>query len=190
MRNLNRATIIGNLTQDPELRTTSSGFSVVNFGVATNLTWTDKQGQRQEIPEFHNIVAWRGLAEVCAQYLRKGNRVYIEGRLQTRNWDDPNGFKRYKTEIVADNMIMLERPPAGGNYPPPAASQPQTSEQPTQSQPQPEQSSAPTQTKPANQPSAPAQTPENVPVVDSETPAQAGGDTADEEEVSVEEIPF
>ncbi len=108
---LNKAMIIGNLTRDPEVKTTPSGQSVVNFSVATNLTWTDQSGQKQEKAEFHNIVAWRKLAEIMGQYLKKGNKVYIEGRLQTRSWEDQNNVKRYRTEIIADNMIMLGSKP-------------------------------------------------------------------------------
>lgn len=106
--NLNKAMIIGNLTRDPEVRTTTTGLSVTSFGVATNFVWTDASGQRQEKAEFHNIVAWRKLAEICGQYLHKGSKIYIEGRLQTRSWDDQTGNKKYITEIVADNMIMLD----------------------------------------------------------------------------------
>src|SRR6056297_1493434 len=110
--NLNKAMVIGNLTRDPEVRSTSSGATVTNFAVATNLVWTDQQGQRQEKAEFHNVVAWRKLGEICGQYLKKGSKVYIEGRLQTNEWTGNDGVKRYKTEIVAENMIMLDR---GGN---------------------------------------------------------------------------
>ncbi|MDX9893580.1 MAG: single-stranded DNA-binding protein [Patescibacteria group bacterium] len=106
--NLNKAMIIGNLTRDPETRTTPSGQTVCTFSVATNLIWTDNNGQKQKKAEFHNIVAWRKLGEICSQYLKKGNKVYIEGRLQTRDWEGQDGVKRYRTEIVADNMIMLD----------------------------------------------------------------------------------
>ena len=106
---LNKAMIIGNITRDPEVRTTPSGLPVVSFSVATNLVWTDQSGQKQEKAEFHNIVAWRKLAEIIGQYVKKGSKVYIEGRLQTRSWDDQSGVKRYRTEIVADNLIMLDR---------------------------------------------------------------------------------
>lgn len=106
---LNRAQIIGNVTRDPETRTTPQGQSVCSFGVATNLIWTDQSGQKQEKVEYHNIVAWRRLAEICGQYLKKGSKVYVEGRLQTRSWDDQNGIKRNRTEIVTDNMIILDR---------------------------------------------------------------------------------
>lgn len=107
--NLNRATIIGNLTRDPEVRTTTTGQTVASFGVATNRSWTDASGQRQEKAEFHNIVAWGKLAEICGQYLNKGRKVYIEGRLQTREWEGQDGAKRNRTEIVTENMIMLDR---------------------------------------------------------------------------------
>ncbi|MEK9151834.1 MAG: single-stranded DNA-binding protein [Patescibacteria group bacterium] len=113
--NLNRATIIGNVTRDPELRTTPNGQNVANFGVATNYSWTDSSGQKQEKAEFHNIVAWGKLADICAQYLGKGRKVYVEGRLQTREWDAQDGTKRNRTEIVCENMIMLDRAPGGAN---------------------------------------------------------------------------
>ena len=106
---LNRAMIIGNVTRDPELRTTVTGQTVCSFGIATNQQWTDAQGQKQQRTEFHNIVAWGKLAEICGQYLGKGRKTYIEGRLQTREWEAPDGQKRNRTEIVADNMIMLDR---------------------------------------------------------------------------------
>lgn len=111
--NLNKVMLIGNVVRDPEMKTTTNGQNVTSFSVATNLVWKDQSGQRQEKAEFHNIVAWRRLAEISNQYLKKGGKVYIEGRLQTRSWDDPNGIKRYRTEIIAENMIMLDR--AGGN---------------------------------------------------------------------------
>lgn len=101
--------IIGNLTRDPEIRTTTNGQNVASFGVATNHSWTDASGQRQEKAEFHNIVAWSKLAEICGQYLTKGRKVYVEGRLQTREWTGQDGQKRNRTEIVADNVIMLDR---------------------------------------------------------------------------------
>ncbi|MCD4762184.1 single-stranded DNA-binding protein, partial [bacterium] len=106
--NLNKAMIIGNLTRDPEVKTTPAGTQVSSFSVATNFIWNDQSGQKQERVEFHNVVAWRRLAEICGQYLRKGSKVYIEGRLQTRDWVGQDGVKRYRTEIVAENMIMLD----------------------------------------------------------------------------------
>ncbi|MEA2088636.1 MAG: single-stranded DNA-binding protein [Patescibacteria group bacterium] len=106
---LNKAMIIGRLTRDPDVRTIPSGQTVASFSVATNLTWMDQSGQKQEKVEFHNVVAWRKLAEICGQYLKKGKKVYIEGRLQTRDWVGQDDVKRYRTEIVAINMIMLDR---------------------------------------------------------------------------------
>lgn len=119
--NLNKAMIIGNLTRDPEVKTIPSGATVTRFAVATNLVWNDNQGQRQEKVEFHNVIAWRKLGEICGQYLKKGAKVYIEGRLQTNEWTGNDGVKRYRTEIVAENMIMLDRAGAstgggGGNF--------------------------------------------------------------------------
>jgi len=113
--NLNKVMLIGNLTRDPEIRNTPNGTNVASFSIATNYVWKDQAGQKQEKAEFHNIVAWRKLADICGQYLRKGSKIYIEGRLQTRDWDGQDGVKRYRTEIIADNMIMLDR--AGGANP-------------------------------------------------------------------------
>jgi len=101
--------IIGNLTRDPELRQTPNGQSVCTFGVATNRSWTDAAGQKQEQTEFHNVVAWGKLAEICGQYLAKGRKVYIDGRLQTRDWEGQDGVRRYRTEIITENMIILDR---------------------------------------------------------------------------------
>lgn len=108
--NLNKVMIIGNLTRDPETRNLPSGQSISSFSVATNRRWKDTQtGEPKEASEFHNIVAWGKLADICNQYLKKGSKVYMEGRLQTRSWDDQNGNKKYRTEIVANNLIMLDR---------------------------------------------------------------------------------
>ncbi len=104
---LNKVMLIGNVTADPELRTTPNGQNVVSFSIATNLQWTDQSGQRQSKAEFHNIVAWRKLADIIGQYVKKGTKIYLEGRLQTRSWDAQDGQKKYRTEIVADNMILL-----------------------------------------------------------------------------------
>ncbi len=106
---LNKAQLIGNLTRDPEMKQIPGGQVVTTFSLATNLSWTDASGQKQDKAEYHNIVAWRKLGEICGQYLKKGTKVYIEGRIQTRNWEAEDGSKRYRTEIVADNMIMLDR---------------------------------------------------------------------------------
>lgn len=106
---LNRAQIIGNVTRDPEIRTTTSGQKVTSFSIATNFTWKDQTGAKKEKAEYHNIVAWRKLAEICELYLKKGRKVFVEGRLQTREWEGEDGVKRFRTEIIADNMILLDR---------------------------------------------------------------------------------
>lgn len=164
--NLNKAMIIGNLTRDPEIRNTPNGQTVASFSVATNMVWTDQSGQKQEKAEFHNVVAWRRLAEICGQYLKKGAKVYIEGRLQTRDWAGQDGVKRYRTEIVAENMIMLDGrggSQGGGNY------------------------STPSSQNDFSQPSQP-----NDPVIDSEVPVGSGKESENynEEEIKVENIPF
>jgi single-strand DNA-binding protein len=106
---LNKVMIIGRLTRDPELKTIPSGASVCQLGLATNYVYTNQQtGQKVEQVEFHNVVLWRKLAEIANQYLKKGQRVYVEGRLQTRSWEGQDGKKNYKTEIIVDNMIMLD----------------------------------------------------------------------------------
>lgn len=129
--NLNKAMLIGNLTRNPEVRTTPQGQTVCSFGLATNRRWNDQGGNRQEAVEFHNIVAWGKLAEICGQYLVKGKKVYVEGRLQTRKWQGQDGAERQRTEIVAESMQMLDRagerpvPSAGlANSSPASASEP------------------------------------------------------------------
>ena len=108
-KSLNKVMLIGNLGKDPELRYTTSGVAVATFTLATNESWRDQDGNTQERTEWHNIVAWRKLAEICGEWLKKGKKIYIEGRIQTRSYDDKNtGTRRYITEIVADNMIMLD----------------------------------------------------------------------------------
>jgi single-strand DNA-binding protein len=109
MSGVNKAILIGNLGADPELRHTQSGTPVATFRIATTERFTDRNGERQERTEWHNIVAWSRLGEICNQYLKKGKQVYIEGRIQTRQWEDQSGNTRYTTEIVANNMTMLGR---------------------------------------------------------------------------------
>lgn len=111
---LNRVTIIGRLTRDPELRNTPNGKAVATVGVATGRAWKDASGQLQKQTEFHNVVLWGRLAEVAHQYLRKGRQIYFEGRLQTRDWTGQDNVKRYRTEIIAENMIMLGGGPQQG----------------------------------------------------------------------------
>src|SRR3990172_9769386 len=116
-RSINKAIIIGNLTRDPEMRYTPDGQPVTTFGVATNRNWTSKDGEKKEDAEFHNLVAWGKLAEICSQILKKGRRVYIEGRLQTRSWEGKDGVQRQRTEIVVEDMVALDPREVGGEGP-------------------------------------------------------------------------
>ncbi|MBF8296433.1 MAG: ssDNA-binding protein [Bacteroidetes bacterium] len=129
-RSVNKVILIGNLGKDPELRYTSGGVAVASFSVATNESWKDPQGNAQERTQWHNIVAWKKLAEICGEYLKKGSKLYLEGRLQYRNYDDKNGVKRYVTEIVMDEMVMLDGRAAGT-----AASTPDVGGAPAQDEP-------------------------------------------------------
>ncbi|MCK4744805.1 single-stranded DNA-binding protein [Candidatus Parcubacteria bacterium] len=162
---LNKVMLIGNVVRDPELKTIPSGQQVASFSIATNLVWTDKSsGQKQTKVEFHNIVVWRKLAEICSQYLKKGSKIYIEGRLQTRDWVGQDGVKRYRTEVIADNMIML-----GGS----GSSQFQPNKQ-------------------NSAPAAPAK--EEIPTIQQEDSLdrvqENSSKSSDDEEINVEEIPF
>lgn len=163
---LNKVMIIGRLTREPEMRSTPTGVNVTQIGLATNFVYTNQQsGQKVEQVEYHTVVLWRKLGEIANQYLKKGQRVYIEGRLQTRSWDAQDGSKRSRTEIVADNMIMLDggkgdgaSPQGGGNggYAP----------------------------RPQNT-GAPAQATGNQPFSDEELPTIQAG-----EDINVDDIPF
>lgn len=158
---LNKVMIIGRLTRDPESRTTPSGINVCQIGVATGYAYTNQQtGQKVEQTEFHNVVLWRKLGEIAQQYLKKGAQVFIEGRLQTRTWDGQDGQKRNRTEIIADNMIMLGKPSGAGSATP----------------------SSPTLSAGYN--SAPAKT-SAIPAPTEELPTIQQG-----EDINVEDIPF
>jgi len=164
--NYNNAIIVGRLTRDPETRSTSDGRPIASFSIATNRIWNDQEGNRQEATEFHNVVAFGKLADICSNYLNKGRLVLISGRLQTRSWEDQNGNKRYRTEIVADSMQMGPRP---------AGFDSQT---------------APSQA-PANQTAK-----EEIPVIEAEEPIKTENEQPAEpvenkkEEVDVKNIPF
>ena len=163
--NLNKVQLIGRLTRDVELRTTPSGQTVATVGLATNRTWNDKSGQKQEKSEFHNIVMWGRLAEIAGQYLTKGQEAYFEGRMETRSYTGKDGVERKTTEIVAENMQMGSRPQGGGgggNYSRPA------------------QASAPQATRPMGTQPTPAAA-EEIPTInlDEET-----------DEVRLEDVPF
>ena len=109
MGSVNKVILIGNLGKDPEVRQAQSGATVTTFSIATSEAWNNKDGQREERTEWHRVVTFGKLADICGKYLKKGKQVYIEGRLQTRSWDDRDGNKRYTTEIVATTMTMLGR---------------------------------------------------------------------------------
>jgi single-strand DNA-binding protein len=111
MRNINKVILLGNLTRDPELKKTVSAQSITTFGVATNREWMTKDGRREQSAEFHELVCFGGFAEFAATHLKKGKLVYIEGHLKTRSWDDANGLKKFKTEIVVEDLIMLDKRP-------------------------------------------------------------------------------
>jgi single-strand DNA-binding protein len=115
---LNKAILIGNLGRDPEVRYTPSGLAVANFSIATSEAWTNKEGEKETRTEWHRIVAFGKLGEICGEYLAKGKQVYIEGRIQTRDWEDKEGIKRYTTEIVASQMLMLGTKDSGDTYRP------------------------------------------------------------------------
>jgi single-strand DNA-binding protein len=121
--NFNKAFVVGRLTRDPESRTLPSGQTVASFGLATNRFWTDQSGEKKESTEFHNIVAFGKLSDICSRYLNKGQLVLIEGRIQTSSWDDKDGNKRYRTEIVAENMQMGPRSGPAQNQNTPAQDQ-------------------------------------------------------------------
>ena len=140
---INKAMIYGNLTRDPEVRALPNGTQVASFSVATNRTYKDKNGAKQEQVDYHNVVTFARQAEVVAQYLRKGSSVYVEGRIQTRSWDDKDGTKKYRTEIVAEAFQFGPKASggaAGGDYKPSQASAPASSAKSgakSQSEPQP-----------------------------------------------------
>jgi len=115
MRSVNKVILVGNLTRDPELKNTTSGQSIVTFGIATNRQWTTSSREKRSSAEFHECVAWAKLAEICQQRLRKGMLVYVEGYLKTRSWDMEDGTRRFRTEIVLQDMIILEKRPEDGH---------------------------------------------------------------------------
>lgn len=134
-KSFNQAIVMGNLTRDPELRTTPNGQSVASFAVATNRNWTDSSGERRDEVEYHEIVAWGKLGELAAQYLAKGRKVMVVGRLQTRSWEK-DGVKRQRTEIIASDVNFLDRPSdSAGGYTPPALSEAEATQLPAEEKP-------------------------------------------------------
>lgn len=108
-RSLNKVMLIGNLTRDPEMRYTPQGAAVCTFSIATNRNWTTDNGEKKEDAEFHNVVAWNKLAEICSQLLKKGRKVYVEGRLSTRTWQAQDGSQKNRTEVVISDMVILDK---------------------------------------------------------------------------------
>lgn len=163
---VNRATIVGRLTRDPESRVTPNGVNVTSFSVATNFVYKNQNGEKVEQVEYHNVVTWRKLAEIAAQYLKRGQRVLIEGRLQTRSWEANDGSKRQRTEIVGDNLIMLDRARAGGQDSSDQAPQPQEGQSSGQA---------------------------DMPTIQAESPnpqQQSKPQSGNSDDISVEDIPF
>lgn len=111
MRNINKVILIGNLTRDPELKKTANNQSITTFGLATNREWITKDGRKQQSAEFHELVCWAHLAEFAAQHLKKGKLIYVEGYLKTRSWDDASGIKKFRTEVVVEDLVMLDKRP-------------------------------------------------------------------------------
>ena len=109
MRSVNKVILVGNLTRDPEIKQTTNGQSIVTFGLATNREWVTRSNEKKSLAEYHNIAVWGSLADICQKYLRKGKLVYVEGYLKTRSWDSPEGVRIFRTEIVATDMIMLDK---------------------------------------------------------------------------------
>ena len=114
-RSLNKVMLIGNLTRDPEMRYTPNGAAVCTFGVATNRDWKTETGEKKEDVEFHNVVAWNKLAEICSQLLKKGRKVFVEGRLSTRTWQGTDGAQKNRTEVVISDMVILDKKEDGGS---------------------------------------------------------------------------
>ena len=131
-RSLNKVQLIGNLTREPELRYTTGGTPVVTFGLATNKSWKDQDGNMKEVAEFHNVVAWNKMAEICQQLLAKGMKVYIEGSLTTRSWEAEDGSTRYKTEVRVNDMILLDSKGKQGGGTAEAAPEQEVEEVPTE----------------------------------------------------------
>ncbi len=170
MLNLNKVMIIGNLTRDPEMRYTPNGAAVTSFGVATNRRWTGQDGNATDEVEFHDVTAWGKLAEIATQVLRKGAPAFVEGRLRTHSWEGQDGVKRFKTEIVAENLIALSGKPGGSSDYAPSSQSPVDE---------------PVQENPVDEISKPAK---ESKVQGSKSPKE---DTPDEEEeINIEDIPF
>lgn len=165
-RSLNRVELIGNLTRDPELRYTPSGTAVCSFGLATNRSWTTDTGEKHDETEFHNIVAWNKLAELCSQFLVKGRKVYVEGRLATRKWTGQDGQPRTTVEIVISDMILLDSKGSGGasaTAMPPVREETQATERPAKKSEKKEKESGEIEEPDTSSDSEEEVTPEDIP---------------------------
>lgn len=167
--NLNKVILIGRLTQDPDSRSIPSGQNVATIRMATNRVWKDPSGQRKDATEYHTVIAWGRLADVASQYLKKGGLVMIEGRLQTRNWTDSSGIKKYTTEIIAENLQLGPRP-AGAPYSNESPMADIKTPSPIRSAPQPVKDS-------------------EIPIIDENEPMHAGIEE-DEMKIKEEDLPF
>lgn len=187
-RSLNKVQLIGNLTRDPELRYTPNGTAVCSFGLATNRQWQTEGGERREETEFHRIVSWNKLAELCSQLLTKGRKIYVEGRLQTRNWTAQDGSQRTTTEIVIDDMILLDSKRVGipGEEQGGVMAEPEVVAAPV----------APVVTEDTVSPAAPADDSTSTPPATDDTKKkkvkeeQPQEEAAPKEEVNADDIPF
>jgi len=133
--NVNKVMLVGNVVADPEMRTTPAGQTVTSFRIATNRIWNDPEGQRQQKTEFHSIVAWRRLGEIAGQYLKKGGLVFIEGRLETRSWEDNTGVKKYRTEVIAESLQLGPRGAVQQDTPSPSDSDSKSEAKPAAQEP-------------------------------------------------------
>ncbi len=173
--NLNKVTLIGRLAADPELRTTPSGQNVVTLRVATNRVWNDRNGQKQEQVEFHTVIAWGALADISSKYLRKGQLAFFEGRLQTRSWQGQDGVKKYKTEVVAENLQLG-----------PKASNTGFAAAPTSNTFQPQSPTGQSKQSPIKE--------EDIPIINEDAPVSSDPIISDDEikesEIDLKDIPF
>ncbi len=164
-RSLNKVMLIGNLTRDPELKYTPSGAAVCTFGVATNRNWTTDTGEKKDDVDFHNIVVWNKLAEICSNFLKKGRKVYVEGRLSTSTWQAPDGAQRNKTEIVINDMIILDKKgeESGGASVPGTESQEMPEVKPVKKEAKKKEASGPESLRPGGNEEAEEPTEEDIP---------------------------
>ncbi len=202
-RSLNRVQLIGNLTRDPELRYTPNGTAVCSFGIATNRSWTTDTGEKRDEAEFHRIVAWNKLAELCSQFLTKGKKVYLEGRLSTRTWNAQDGTQKTTTEIIISDMILIDssgirstasptggqagqgRTEAGTEEPEPSQAKPEKAEKTTASE---KKSKKPSSAKASEGQEKTKEEKEES--VRPASPASTRGERSQDEEVAPDDIPF